>query len=367
MNIENITQYGRDFSIVEVPYSLKLLLQELQTMNIQMRLITQDNIEQLSNMTFSKNIEKLLFSETETPQTIVNDIKKTLMNKDVSVELPGSCEQAAAPGPSPEYPETSPAYQPSEISPLQEEDTGSPQYNPISPVFEPTSPAYDPTSPAYDPNSPAYDPNSPAYDPNSPVYNPTSPEEPPPQQLFEPTSPTEPPPFEPMTGGRVHYRGDKKPERVWNVLKKGVDFVTINTEDGEGLSQEDKIKVVEPRDLYKEGDYRINFMRQVAEPAPFQRINMGETIPSIPGGINFAPVIRINNGGSEYSAEHATENQPKVTFVNDEPGIPTIPTERGIVFKKDIVDSKPEPKQSGGDNGGGILTGIKDFIIKKLG
>jgi hypothetical protein len=355
MNIENITQYGRDFSIVEVPYSLKLLLQELQTMNIQMRLITEDNIEQLSNMTFSKNIEKLLFSETETPQTIINNIKKRLMNVDPNVNVPGSCEQAAAPGPSPDYPETSPVYQPSEISPLQEEGIGSPQYNP--------------NSPAYDPNSPAYDPNSPAYDPNSPVYNPTSPEEPPPQQLFEPTSPEEPPPLELMTGGRVHYRGDKKPERVWNVLKKGVDFVTINTEDGEGLSQEDKIKVVEPRDLYKEGDYRINFMKQAIQPTPFQPINMGRSMAqAIPGGINFAPVIKINNGGSEYSAEHATENQPKISFGHDETGIPNIPTERGIVFKKDIVDSKPEPKQSGGDEGGGgILTGIKDFIIKKLG
>ena len=354
MNIENITRYGRDFSIVEVPYSLKLLLQELQTMNIQLRIITEDNIEQLSNMTFSKNIEKLLFSETETPQTIINDIKKRLVDVKPIVNVPGSCEQAAAPAPSPEYPDASPAYQPTETSPLQEDDTGSPQYNPVSPAYNPNSPAYDPNSPAYNPNSPVYNPTSPAYDPNSPVYN--------------PTSPTEPPPVELMTGGRVHYRGDKKPERVWNVLKKGVDFVTINTEDGEGLSQENKIMVVEPTDLYKEGDYRVNFMKPSIQQNPFQRINMGQTMPSIPGGINFAPVIKINNGGSEYSAEHATENQPKISFGHDEPGIPNIPTERGIVFKKDIVDSKPEPKQSGGDEGGGgIFTGIKDFIIKKLG
>ena len=338
MNIENITRYGRDFSIVEVPYSLKLLLQELQTMNIQMRLITEDNIEQLSNMTFSKNIENLLFSETATPQTIISDIKKTLASVDVKEEVPGSCEQAAAPAPSPEYAETSPAYQPTDVSPLQEEENGSPVYNPVEPTTQQ-------------------------------IFEPVSPTEPPPQQMFEPVSPTEPPPIEQtnpelMTGGRVHYRGDKKPERVWKILKKGIDFVTINTEDGEGLNQEDRIRVVEPSDLYKEGDYRINFMRQIA-PAPAQRIAMDQTMPTIPGGINFAPIIKINNGGSEYSAENATENQPKILFGPSEPGIPNIPTEKGIVFKKDIVEPKPEPKQSGGD--GGILTGIKDFIIKKLG
>jgi DNA-directed RNA polymerase II subunit RPB2 len=58
MNIENVTKFGRNFSVVAVPYSFKLLLQELQTMNIQMRIITEDNIQQFENMSYSKNIEK---------------------------------------------------------------------------------------------------------------------------------------------------------------------------------------------------------------------------------------------------------------------------------------------------------------------
>ena len=60
MNIENITKFGRSFSIIRIPYAFKLLLQELQSMNIQMRIITEENIEQLTNMTFSDNMEKLL-------------------------------------------------------------------------------------------------------------------------------------------------------------------------------------------------------------------------------------------------------------------------------------------------------------------
>ena len=53
LNIEKITRFGRSFSIVRVPYAFKLLIQELQTMNIQMRLITADNVNQLLNLSFS--------------------------------------------------------------------------------------------------------------------------------------------------------------------------------------------------------------------------------------------------------------------------------------------------------------------------
>ena len=56
LNIEKITRFGRSFSIVRVPYAFKLLIQELQTMNIQMRLITQDNVNQLLNLSFSDGL-----------------------------------------------------------------------------------------------------------------------------------------------------------------------------------------------------------------------------------------------------------------------------------------------------------------------
>ncbi len=59
MNIEKITKHGRDFSIVRIPYAFKLLLQELQTMNIQMRIITDDNIDQLTSLSYSDDINKL--------------------------------------------------------------------------------------------------------------------------------------------------------------------------------------------------------------------------------------------------------------------------------------------------------------------
>jgi hypothetical protein len=59
MNIENITRFGRSFSVLRVPYSFKLLMQELQAMNINMRIITEDNIDQLTSMNFSNNANNL--------------------------------------------------------------------------------------------------------------------------------------------------------------------------------------------------------------------------------------------------------------------------------------------------------------------
>ena len=59
-NIKNLSRFGRSFSILKVPYSFKLLMQELQVMNVQMRIITDENVDQLLSMTYSNNIHKTL-------------------------------------------------------------------------------------------------------------------------------------------------------------------------------------------------------------------------------------------------------------------------------------------------------------------
>ena len=65
MNIKNLTKFGRSFSLLRIPYSFKLLIQELQVMNIQMRIITDENIDQLLSMSYSNNINKLLHNNDE--------------------------------------------------------------------------------------------------------------------------------------------------------------------------------------------------------------------------------------------------------------------------------------------------------------
>ena len=59
LKIEKLTRFGRSFSVVRVPYAFKLLIQELGALNINIRIITEDNVEQLSSMSFGAQIGNL--------------------------------------------------------------------------------------------------------------------------------------------------------------------------------------------------------------------------------------------------------------------------------------------------------------------
>ena len=90
MNIENISKHGRSFSILRVPYALKLFIQELAVMNVQMRIITDKNIDQLESMSYSANPSLLLNSKSDLSESFVE--WSILMNKAIkthqSKELP---------------------------------------------------------------------------------------------------------------------------------------------------------------------------------------------------------------------------------------------------------------------------------------
>ena len=62
ITINNTTKFGRSFSIIDIPYSLKLFIQELQVMGIQLRIITDKNINKLDSLSYSDNIIKLTSS-----------------------------------------------------------------------------------------------------------------------------------------------------------------------------------------------------------------------------------------------------------------------------------------------------------------
>ena len=85
MILDVFSRFGRSFSIVRIPYALKLLIQELQVMNVQMRIITEDNIDQLQNLSYrSRNIEKLLHMDTSASMEI--DIKKLVEDYKTSID-----------------------------------------------------------------------------------------------------------------------------------------------------------------------------------------------------------------------------------------------------------------------------------------
>ena len=60
VSMKSVSVHGRTFSLTRIPYAFKLLLQELQAMNVHMRIVTENNINQLTNMSGSTNISTLL-------------------------------------------------------------------------------------------------------------------------------------------------------------------------------------------------------------------------------------------------------------------------------------------------------------------
>jgi hypothetical protein len=323
MRIENVSKFGRDFSIVSVPYSFKLLLQELNTANVQMRIITEDNIKQLENMTYSKNIDKLTFKTNVEPSQIVRENIRLLA--DVNKEPHNISPYSPSPTPA------SPPYAPA--SP----DVNSPQYAPYSPVVLTESEMADAiaiaeeakrnaTSPQYNPNTP--DSNSPQYAPGSPVilteqqlaeaeearlnatsplYNPNTPED---AELNELSQRAR----EYHTGDAVYYRGDETPNRVWRVSSVGDKYLKIET-DAPSINGADTVKMVTANDIYIAD---MSFTPNTPPPA-----SSNNSIPSPPqeggrqfqnqpvghsGGphITFAPVIRVVNG-NDFSSGSDTQ------------------------------------------------------------
>jgi hypothetical protein len=237
-SIMNISRFGRSFSILKVPYAFKLLIQELQVMNVQMRIITEENVDQLLSMSYSDNINKLLKSDKPLEELIKTTIQDTQRKLDVRVKNQYSIDE------SPEIPYPASIDTPVPVTPvtpveslfdigdevnvmndelgtrfpgivqskyfsskhkenlyeilygdgstehdvsesrlklIKKHSSVSPEYAPYSPAFSP------PDSYEYVPNSPPYNPNSPPYaqsssstsnlpiNPNSPPYAQSSP------------------------------------------------------------------------------------------------------------------------------------------------------------------------------------------------
>jgi DNA-directed RNA polymerase beta subunit len=77
-NVVNVTRHGRSFSIVHIPYSLKLLIQELQVLNVQMRIITDANVDSIASMASSHNIEKLMMQPGADLATVALETSEAL-------------------------------------------------------------------------------------------------------------------------------------------------------------------------------------------------------------------------------------------------------------------------------------------------
>jgi len=189
-SIQNVSRFGRSFSIVRIPYSLKLLIQELQVMNVQMRIITENNIDQLMSMSYSNNINNTLSSSGMTMEGDNSEIVARRYVRDMSAKL--SKENAvkdpfqthiARPTNKRSLSDTpssdnSVKYEPNIDMGYLPKDDSSPAYvAENSPVMAEDSPAYvAENSPVMAEDSPAYVPNtstsSTRYEATSPNFSP---------------------------------------------------------------------------------------------------------------------------------------------------------------------------------------------------
>ena len=247
-NIKNLSKFGRSFSILRVPYSLKLLIQELQVMNVQMRIITDENVDQLLSMSYSDNINKLLQVGNKDLKDITKDYSKNMSDKIYKENKVGQkqvklYEQPVLPEPTtldtePSSHESNTTYKIGQEVEVKNEETREFNHATIQNIgydgageeiydvryddgqleqrvsiikirpynqgyveqiyqggpYTPTgSQQYLPTTPPYNPNSP------PQYVANSPPYNPNSPNSPPQYVAnsppYNPNSPNSPPQY----------------------------------------------------------------------------------------------------------------------------------------------------------------------------
>ena len=384
-HLEQVSKFGRNFSVVNVPYSYKLLLQELQTMNVQMRLITDDNIEQMESMSYSKNIDRLTFKTDFLPQDIVRETKYNInaseLNKarreniTMTPDTPESPVYAPGTPGSPEYAPGSPEYAP-----------GSPGYPPVSPEYAPGtpgSPEYAPGSPAYPPVSPEYAPGSPGYPSGSPEYAPSSPagmteniENTFSNQLQQDIygSPTpEKPEFNELSkqaheytvGDQVHYRGDETPNRIWNVANIGDRFLKIET-NTPSLKDPDTIKLVTALDIYKTNGYESSMTPTTPPPPPSTEssIDGGAMKLNSSAGIHQPPPISIKiiNNGNDFSTDN--DAQPNDTVVRN--GDNNVVDEGAVSFNPPIEyeNTKTNTEPSDTNNSGKL--DFDNLVVRKV-
>jgi hypothetical protein len=262
LRLEKITKFGRDFSIVAIPYSMKLFLQELQTMNIQMHIITEDNIEQLLPLLGGTMNNNIFQSPSSTP------VKKGGQSMTESITVKDDEELAQNGGENLQE----------EINP-EEEEVAQNGGDVLQEEDEITDP---------DDEINQHGGGTKQWKEKSLFQEDKDKEE----NTIDNHELSSHLPFK--MGEMVYLRGDRlKPNREWRVKNIGNKFLTIETFDTEDLMTSDTIKVVSPLDIYpiSQGFYG---RREEAFPPNFN-MNEPNTLSSMePHSQNTATPTAIN-------------------------------------------------------------------------
>ena len=349
-NIENITKYGRSFSVVCIPYSLKLFAQELQTMNINMRFITEDNIDQIGNMMFSKNIDKLTGFENTTSVEYMHLLNANKQEKR-KWKTPNEKEEMER-----------------EMEKEREKERER-----IPPIMTGDNDDLNDWSPEYLNESPEYAANTISPPPISDIE----------ESLYAQIQNKSEEMSEEMKGGEmkggdsyqlgdeVAYRGgDIKPRR-WHVKNKGNKFVTIHTTDLEGLEPENAIQIVPYTHIMP---YDENMMNPPIYPNAY---NIPPTIPNIPAIMPPPPPAlpainivvgdnnKIEDGGKGHIKGGDSIGQ---NMSNSDISTSDISKKSSSSGQQGSGQGQGLGGQGVGEQGGGVIDFTKgNFLIKKTG
>lgn len=324
-----------------------------------MRIITEENIDQLENLTYSKNMDKLMYTTNIEPQKIINDIKKSLTDTTKHKKTPSDA-----------YTPESMPYDPN--TPEKKEDDGDDRFLAVFDEFsdkksteplELSAPLYPATWNQDSPSDDSYDKLSisPPYAPNNDSYSP-------------PMAPS----MGNFTKGEiVYFRGDNLLGRIWKIRNVGDRFITIETENLQGIEDKDSIKVVTEMDIYRPEDFA--YSERNAEPITgvnnvmnggghLQKPNINTMGSSTPA-INFNPVIKINNGGYDFSTVRDPNDITGGTIDNNliEGGkLNTITDLATMSGKIPTIKLKADNSQSGGEAPKEEKIDFTKLIIKKV-
>ena len=422
LRMETVTKFGRNFSIVEIPYALKLMMQELQAINVYMRIITEENIQQLESLSYSRIPEPEVFLRqlrkiTDTANTNQGDLHKRVQdavhalspdyNKTIpssaastpsTYELPKSADSISD---SISTPSSSPPFTfatPPNSSELLEDDPWIVKEQGELPRFRTQ------TSPDFPP------PVSPDFPP--PVKETQKMEG---SMIFSPNPAGVPEGYrvQPQTSPNasfqkrqfVYLQGDKNPQRNWMiddivVTPRGKKLYVLSTQDYDGLEKRDQTQVVKesrlipiPTLLNEDtmtsmsgggggGGIRIPFMGGGGNGG------MNTPMPSGNGNFIFSPVMVGGNlgtgqgmgqgtGGMEHGIqEQAPMRSNEVQFGNSLPkiSIDNMGGNRhmmmgGNSLKKESI-SQNDKEGAGGSEGKSWFKKALDFgtnlIVKKM-
>jgi hypothetical protein len=244
-----------------------------------MRIITEDNIQQMSNLSFSNNIDK--------PEEYKNKIRQLLGKNKPDARTPDEMPSEAWSDKS--MSELSSTFSPASPKFDVESEEGTYGNKPATPDYPPSA-----SSPLYEPATPDYPPSASA----SPLYEPATPDYPPsPVNEYEPPMAATPDYEPPMAatpdamsefeqGELVSYRGDETVGSQWSVINVGAAFITIQREGS------DEIKVVAPDEIYRPTEAQLlQQQRQLPATQP-------NASPFPSSTINFAPNIVVNGSSA---------------------------------------------------------------------